>query len=957
MVSTTDDGEFAPRSAARAEHAPAGPRLGPGLGLGLDDAPEPLPPLLPPIPLPSDGDGPLPRRGHPGDLGFTVAGPHDGASVWQQAQSAWQAAGAEWSTESDAARPTPPDADGSTPPDADGSTPPDADGPTPPDADGSTSPDADRTTSSHANTSLAALDATASLASPDATASPAPPASTGPPAPPDTAPSGPRRGQRRLLLTAMVLVLAVAVAWAGYTRFGPHELTPRSYPAAQTASAQFQASPGPSGQGVFQTLTRVASVGNTVVAVGSQAGGDLTRGQFFVSTDAGGTWRLAAVRGANGGDPAPGHPAQLLAGGPGDWLAVGSHAIWTSQDAQSWTLAATAGITPTDSGDQVTSLTRTASGWLAAGQNTAEATGVIWTSRNGRLWTRVTAAQAGLPVHDEGIVSITGVAAHGPDIVLSGQISRWSQEAGPRTTVTWLSTDGGRTWRPGSVPAGNGASPGLAGLAATGQGFVAVRPGTAPSGRSQQARPAGIVYASPNGLRWHYVASLTAANGVEISTVKGGSGGFAVLGRGPAGFLYGYTSTDGSRWKAATSFGPAPEAITGTTVTASGVQIATGATGTPVAQRPYLAVAAPGHAFRVIDFGRIAGATITPTGVNAVASAGQQAGQTQVAAGESAGTLAVWSRPGRGLFTRGTWATATGEPPAVDGTQELDSVADGPAGWLATGNAMAGTTPYPVLASSPDGRNWRPDRVAGLTRSGLATAQAAANGSGYVIVGSATTGAGTFPVAWSSRDLRTWTRTAGAGSGAAGTDPGQLLGVAAGTSRFVAVGSQGIDPAVWTSADGRHWTAHRLKIPGTAAQAELSRVAINGHTVVAFGQEIWASGDRAALAEVSHDDGKTWLPVKLHSPGGVATVTAVTAMSGGFTAVGTYGPGGHRDVAVWTSANGDTWRTQTPRGTGLSGSGFQQITGLTGSGSALTGVGYTATSTTEQPTLWQVPAR
>jgi hypothetical protein len=523
--------------------------------------------------------------------------------------------------------------------------------------------------------------------------------------------------------------------------------------------------------------------------------------------------------------------------------------------------------------------------------------------------------------------------------------------------VTWLSTDGGRTWRPGSVPADHGGRPALAGLAVTGQGFVAVRPGTAPSGRSQQARAAGIVYASANGLNWHYVASLTGANGVKISTVTGGSGGFAVLGQGPAGFLYGYTSADGSHWKAATSFGPAPGTSTGTTVTASGVQIATGTTGSPVAQRPYLAVAAPGHAVRTINFGHVAGATITPTGVNAVASSGPQASPAQVAVGESGGTLAVWSRSGGGSFTRGTWATATGAPPAVPGTQELDSVTDGPAGWLVTGNALAGTTPSPVLASSPDGRTWRPDRVAGLTRSGLATAQAAANGSGYVIVGRATTSAGTFPVAWSSRDLRTWTRASGAASGTAAADPGQLLGVAAGTSRFVAVGRQGIDPAVWTSADGRHWTAHRLKIPGTAAQADLSRVAISGHTVVAFGQEIWASGDRVALAEVSHDGGQTWLPVKLHSPGSVAAVTAVTAMSGGFTAVGTYGPEGNRNVAVWTSAHGDTWRTQTPPGTGLSGPGFQQISGLAAHGSALTGVGYTATSTTEQPTLWPVPAR
>ena len=88
-----------------------------------------------------------------------------------------------------------------------------------------------------------------------------------------------------------------------------------------------------------------------------------------------------------------------------------------------------------------------------------------------------------------------------------------------------------------------------------------------------------------------------------------------------------------------------------------------------------------------------------------------------------------------------------------------------------------------------------------------------------------------------------------------------------------------------------------------------------------------------------------------------ATVTAVTAMSGGFTAVGSYGPARDRDVQVWTSANGNGWLTQTPRGTGLSGPGLQQISGLAAAGTALTGVGFTATATGEQPTLWPVPAR
>jgi hypothetical protein len=895
-VSTTDDAEFAPRFATQAAPAPAGPQLGTGLGFGLGDAPEPLPSLVPALPVPSAGDGPLASRGHPGEPGFAVPDFPVGASVWQRAQAAWRAAGAEW--------PAPP-------------------------------------------------------AAPHAPVSPG--AHTPVPPGPPTAPPRPGRGRSlRLLVTAVAVVLAAAAAGAagaGYLKFAAGRPGPRDYPAAQAAGDQFRAVQTAAGQGLFQTLTRVTSSGNTVVAVGSQAGGDLTRGQFFISTDAGSTWQTAAVQAAGGGDPAPGHPAQLLAGGGASWLAVGPHAIWTSRDARTWSLASTTGITPTDSGDQVRVLTRTATGWLAAGQNPTEATGVIWTSRDGLHWQRATAAQALLPVHDGSIVSITGAVAHGQDILLSGQISGWYSEAGPRATVTWLSTDGGRTWRSGSVPVSNGASRGLAGLAVAGSGFIAVRPGTAPSGPgnpSQAVKPAGIVYASANGLSWQYAATLTSAYGVQISAVKGSAGGYAVLGRGPGGTMYGYTSADGAHWKPATSFGPAPGTITGTTITASGVQIATGATGTTTAQWPYLAVAVPGHTPRAISIARIAGGTINPAGVNAVAASGSR----QVAVGAAGGTLAVWSRTAGGSFTAGTWATAGGEPRPVDGVQSLTSVVHGPAGWLATGNALAGTTPYPVLAASPDGRSWGPVQVAGLTRAHLAAAQAAADDSRYVIVGSATTSAGTFPVAWTSRDLRTWTRAAGpAAGGIAARDPGQMLGVAAGSSGFVAVGTHGIDPAVWTSADGRHWAAHTLKIPGTGASARLTKVAVNGRDVVAFGAETWASGQQAAFAEVSHDSGRTWVAVPFKSPGGVATVTAVTAMSGGFTAAGSYGPAGNRDVAVWTSASGNTWLTQTPHGAGLGGSGIQQINGLAATGTALTGVGFTATPAAEHPTLWQIPSR
>jgi hypothetical protein len=899
MVSTIDDAEFAPRSAAQAERAPAGPQFGGGLGVGLDDAPEPLPVLRPPpLPEPVPGDGPLAGRGHPGGPGFTVPGASPGLSVWQQAQAAWLAAGAEW---------------------------------------------------------FSPLTATPATPAPSRNVS--------------RSASRPARWgdrSRTLLLVAVAVVLVAAAVSAGYERFAAGQMSPRDYPGAQVAGTQFGADQTVPGRGVFQALTRVASSGGTVVAVGSQAGGDLTRGQFFVSTDAGNTWQVAPVRAAGGGDPAPGHPAQLIAAGPAGgeqggeqagaagWLAVGPHSIWTSPDARSWTLAATTGITPTDSGDQVRVLTRTARGWLAAGQNTAEATGVIWTSADGLHWRRATAAQSRLPSRSGTIVTITGAVAHGQNILLSGQASRWDAEAGPRVTMTWLSTDGGRTWRGTSVPVNHGAGSGLAGIAAAGAGFVAVRPGTAPSGPTRAARPAGLVYASANGRGWHYVTTLTSANGVRISAVRGGAGGFAVLGEGPGGTLYGYTSPDGASWKPAASFGPAPGTVTGTTVTSSGVQIAAGATGTPAAEQPYLAVAAPGHAPRAINVARITGATIAQVGVDAVAVSGQQ----HVAVGESGGTLAVWSNTGSGPFTPGTWATVTGAAPAMLGTQKLNSVVHGPAGWLATGDALAGTTPYPVVVSSPDGRTWSPHRVPGLTRAHLAAAQAAADGARYVIVGSATTGAGTFPVAWSSPDLRTWTRAAGpASGGTGGGEPGRMLAVASGTRGFVAVGTQGIDPAVWTSAGGRHWAPHRLKIPGTAASAQLSQVAVSGRNVAAFGDETWASGRHAAFAEISHDGGRTWVPVPVASPGGVATITAVTAMSGGFTAVGSYGPAGDRDVAVWTSARGDTWLTRTPHRAGLSGPGIQQLKGLTATGTALTGVGFTASPTAERPTLWQVPPR
>ena len=838
-------------------------------------------------------------------------------------------------------------------------------------------------------------------------------------------------------------------------------------------------------------MRRVASFGGTVVAVGSQTGGDIPRAQFFVSRDDGTTWRLAAVTAPGGGAPAPGHAAQLITHGRTGWLATGPDGIWTSTSGRSWKLASTSGITPADAGDQTSVLISTGRGYLAAGQNAAEGTAVIWTSADGLHWQRMAAPQLGMPSGSGVVTDITG-AAGGGGILLSGHIATTTAQshgAGSQTVVTrtpavWLSTDGGVTWTLAPVPVSHGATNGLAGVAADGTGFVAVRPGSVSAGPN--AQPDGVVYASANGTSWRYVSTLTAASGVQIGMVAGGPGGFAALGRGPGGYMAAFLSADGLSWRSGISFGPAPASVTGATVTAAGTVLVTGARGAAGSQRPYLALAQPGQSARAVNVAAVSGATVSQLSVNAVAVYRNQ----RVAVGEAGGLPAVWSRAGRswspvswssspgtgagvpsasgpsashsstsgsstsgsstsgsstsgsstsgsstsglsasglsasgsstsGSSTSGSSASgspaaapsgspspaasgagslspaasgpgssssgaspsaaasvpsATAVPSATSGSspdatagspdvsaagdgQRLTSVVHGPAGWLATGEAVSGQVQQSIIATSANGTAWHLVVGTAPAASQTVAVQAAAGPAGYVIAGTVTTSAGTFPAAWWSSDLRSWHSAGGPASGGADRDdPGEMLGVTAGPAGFVAVGQEGISPAVWTSRDGRAWSMVTLKVPAGTASAGLQRVAVSGRHAVALGLESWPSGGQTAFAEVSADRGRTWQPVSLPSPHGDAAVTAVTPLSGGFTAVGTDDTSGDRDVVVWTSADGTGWTVQAPNGTGLSGHGVQQITGLAASGGTLTGVGFTATEAAEQPTVWNVPA-
>ena len=129
---------------------------------------------------------------------------------------------------------------------------------------------------------------------------------------------------------------------------------------------------------------------------------------------------------------------------------------------------------------------------------------MIWTSRDGVTWQRMTAAQLGLAAPGQSVPSISWAASAGHDTVISGPLGsgQWG---------TWLSTDGGSTWTRVTVPVDHGAQDTISGLASDGSGLITVRPGTAGD---------GIVYFSPNGRTWQYAATLGAAGGFRDMVVK-----------------------------------------------------------------------------------------------------------------------------------------------------------------------------------------------------------------------------------------------------------------------------------------------------------------------------------------------------------------------------------------------------------------------------------------------------
>jgi hypothetical protein len=203
---------------------------------------------------------------------------------------------------------------------------------------------------------------------------------------------------------------------------------------------------------------------------------------------------------------------------------------------------------------------------------------------------------------------------------------------------------------------------------------------------------------------------------------------------------------------------------------------------------------------------------------------------------------------------------------------------------------------------------------------------------------------------WWSPNLTSWTRVTSMNDT---NGAGQVLAISADAHEFIAVGSDGGHPAVWTTTDGKDWTTIVLGLPPGASAAVLQQVAIDGDHVVALGQATKA-GQSVPFAELSANGGASWQEAPFGSAGPGTAVTALTAGSGGFTAASQSGRGGQQDAQIWTSATGSAWApTQV---SGLSGGGAHEIAALIPSGSAVTGVGLTATPRSQQPVVVSVAA-
>lgn len=310
---------------------------------------------------------------------------------------------------------------------------------------------------------------------------------------------------------------------------------------------------------------------------------------------------------------------------------------------------------------------------------------------------------------------------------------------------------------------------------------------------------------------------------------------------------------------------------------------------------------------------------------------------------------------------------AAGRPPV-----QLSTIAAAGPTEVAGGSARGGLA---LWVSGNGGSTWQRSVVTGVGHIRLGSGQLAwvAHGaSGWLAVGDAASGADAArPVVLGSADGQTWTAVGGTGTGtgafgATGTGAGRIVTAAvaaggAGRAGYVIVGHASVGPrtvaAAWYAPGRTGWrraTSARpgaLDGPGNRVMSAVTATSRGFAAVGAVGPRpaAWLSGT-----------GRTWTAVTLPLPAGAASAALdyVAANGAAVAAVGTEvtAAGQRRPFDAVSTDAGATWTLALLPAPGGSTTSAESATALTAAGG-----GFTATGTYSLPgaadvVVWTLPA-
>jgi hypothetical protein len=253
--------------------------------------------------------------------------------------------------------------------------------------------------------------------------------------------------------------------------------------------------------------------------------------------------------------------------------------------------------------------------------------------------------------------------------------------------------------------------------------------------------------------------------------------------------------------------------------------------------------------------------------------------------------------------------------PSSGGSFMEDVTAGGP-GLVAVGQSE----PNAAVWTSVDGITWsrvpHDDAVfggeVGPIFGGAQMHSVTVGGPGLVAVGSdgSPDGGGDAAV-WTSVDGMTWSRVPhdeAVFGGETDDDYYSMSSVTAGGPGLVAVGSDPLGAAVWTSPDGLNWVRvpHIDEVFSGGDHPEMRSVTVGGPGLVAVGSEweravVWTSVDGITWSRVASDE--AIFGGGSDSFHGDMAMSAVAVVGPGLVAVG-WDPAG---AVVWTSIDGITW--------------------------------------------------